>query len=154
MILGGNLGSEATSKGSNRAAAETHAGALAELACSDAEELGEALQYQLLAPFMALNFGTKPEETPLPFWDAAPDDDARAWVAAQAQFAGAVKAFGEAGIEIKNLEEVGRRFGLELSAAVSVKELPGNKPPPPPAPLGGKPGAKKPTAKPAKKAAK
>lgn len=148
MILGGNLGAEATSKGSNRAAAETHADSLSELAGGDSEILGEALQYQLLAPFMALNFGVKPEGAPLPFWDADPEEDARSWVVAQGQFAAAVKAFADGGVEITNLEEVGRRFGLDLSSAVSVKELPGNMPPPPPAPLAG-PGAKKSPAKPA-----
>jgi len=147
MLLGGNLGAEATSKGSNRAAAETHAGALAELAVGDQEELGEALQCQLLAPFMGLNYGT--DAVPLPFWDCDPVDDARAWSAAQAQFAGTVKTLADAGVEIGNLVEVGRRFQLELKAAVKVGDLQAHQDPPPPAPVVGA-GAKK---KPAKAAA-
>jgi phage gp29-like protein len=143
LLLSGNLGSEATSKGSNRAAAETHAGGLAELAAGDAERLGYCLQQQLLRPFMMLNYGK--EEPPLPFWDADPADDARAWVPAQAQLATAVKAFAEAGVEISNLAEVGRSLNLELKSDVKVGELQVHKDPPKPvAPPGG---AKKPAAK-------
>lgn len=148
MLLGGNLGAEATSKGSNRAAAETHAGALNELAAGDAEELAECLQYQLLAPFMALNFGT--DAVPLPFWDADPADDVRAWAPAQAQLSQTVAALAEAGVEIKNLEEVGRKYGLELGSAVKVADLQAHQEPPAPVVQPGgakKPAAKKPAAK-------
>ncbi len=151
ILLGGNLGAEATSKGSNRAAAETHAGGTAELAVGDQKEFGKALQYQLLRPFMALNYGT--DAVPLPFWDCDPADDARAWVAAHAQFAGAIKAFAEAGVEVTNLTEVGRRFGLELKSAVEVGDLQAHQEPPPPAPVVGATGSKKPV-KPAAKGKK
>lgn len=143
MLLGGNLGAEATSKGSNRAAAETHADSLTKLAAGDAETLGCALQYQLLRPFMALNYGT--DAVPLPFWDADPEDDARVWAAAQVQFSATVKAFAEAGVEITNLQDVGRRFGLELSSAVKVGDLQAHQEPPAPVVQPG--GAKKPGAK-------
>lgn len=150
LLLSGNLGSEATSKGSNRAAAETHAGGLAELAAGDVEVLGYCLQWQLLRPFMMLNYG-KFEEPCLPFWDADPADDARSWVPAQAQFATAVKAFAEAGVEITNLAEAGRELHLELKSDVKVGELQVHKDPPKPVPA---PGAKKPAAKKKKAAAK
>jgi phage gp29-like protein len=144
MLIGGNLGAEATSKGSNRAAAETHSAALAELAAGDAEELAQALQYQLLRPFMLLNYGT--DAVPLPFWDADPDDDARAWVPAQGQFMVALAGLAKGGVKVKNLAEVGRKLGLELEySSEGVVDKIANPPKPDPA---SKPGASK-SAKPA-----
>lgn len=144
-LLGGNLGAEATSKGSNRAAAETHAGSLAELAAGDVKQLGYCLREQLLRPYMLLNYGGK-APPPTPFWDADPSDDQRAWVAAQAQFAGAVKALAEAGVEISNIADVGRGLGLELRPAVKVGDLQTHQDPPKPAPAPGKTKAAKPAA--------
>jgi phage gp29-like protein len=143
-LIGGNLGAEATSKGSNRAAAETHASGLAVLAGGDQKKIGRELRRQVLGPFMSLNYGVKLPEVPLPYWAANPERDSRVLVPLQAQLATTVKTFSEAGVKVGNLSDVGRNLGLELSEEVAVKELPGNKPPPAPvvAPGGGKTKAK------------
>lgn len=121
QLLGGNLGAEATSKGSNRAAAETHAGELQKLAGGDQKRIGRALREQLLRPFYQLNYAGA-SDVPLPYWDANPIYDARAWVPAQAQFATTVKTLAEAGVGVKNLEESGRAVHLELEYEVTVTE--------------------------------
>jgi phage gp29-like protein len=143
QLLGGNLGAEATSKGSNRAAAEVHSDSLAGLAGADQKRLGQELRRQVLGPFMSLNFGVPLPEVPTPYWAANPEHDARQWAPARAQLATTLESLSHAGVEVTNLEEVGAEFGLELKAAVKVGELPANMPPPPPAPADSPPAAGK-----------
>lgn len=143
-LIGGNLGAEATSKGSNRAAAETHASGLVVLAGGDQKKLGRELRRQVLGPFMSLNYGVDLPEVPLPYWAANPERDPRAWTGSQLELAQSVQTFSTAGVKVGNLDEVGRGLGLTLSEEVAVAELPANKPPPAPVVAPG--GAKKPAA--------
>jgi phage gp29-like protein len=143
QLLGGNLGAEATSKGSNRAAAEVHGDSLMKLAGADQKRVGRELRRQVLAPFMSLNFGVELAEVPIPYWAANPEHDARQWAPARAQLATTCESFAKAGVEVANLEEVGQEFGLELMAAVKVGDLQVHQEPPAPAPAPGGAGAKK-----------
>jgi phage gp29-like protein len=150
QLLGGNLGAEVTKSGGNMGAAATHSGELPKLAGADQKRIGRMLRRQVLGPVFSLNYGVSLEDVPTPYWDANPENQQ---LIAQTQFtaAQAIAALSTAGIEIQNLDEVGRTIGMQLKSAVKVAELPGNTPPPAPvvAPAGA--GAKKTKAKPAGK---
>ena len=118
MLLGGNLGTEVATTGANRAAAEVQALNLdREKAMIDAKQLSVTLREQLLKPFMRLNFG-ETMDVPTPFWDVAPAEDVRGWVAAQTQFAELLNRMTTSGFKLDNAEKLAQDYGMRLSPAL------------------------------------
>lgn len=140
MLLGGNLGTEVTSGGASRAAAETHRSSLdRSLAKNDARRLGAVLRDQFLRPFFELNFGPD-ADVPFPFWDTCPEEDIRTWAEAQSKFAATLEVLGRAGYLVENLEDLGSQYGLSLTKS-KPGIAPDGSPPPAPAPATAAPGA-------------
>jgi phage gp29-like protein len=115
MLLGSNIGTEqSAATGGSRAAAETSAMAVdREKAKADEKRLSQALKDQLLRPFFALNFGPS-ADVPCPYWDVAPEADAREWADAQVAFVGMLNQLRTSGFRLKNAEDLALEYGLEL----------------------------------------
>lgn len=115
MLLGGNLGREVASTGSNRAAAETHDGKTVKLAVPDSEALAQCFKEQVVWPFFYFNKpGVEARAVPLPVWDVEPPEDIQERAAAQETFGKALESIGRAGYEVVNIKELAEQFGLEL----------------------------------------
>ena len=126
MLLGSNIGTEQSSAtGGSRAAAETsQAGIDREKALADEKRVSQTLHEQLLEPFFALNFGPS-VSVPCPFWNVAPEDDARTWADAQAAFVGMLNQIRSTGYKLKNAAELGQDYGLELEIDPDAPPAPG-----------------------------
>lgn len=113
LVLGGNAQTESVGSAGNRATAEVQAGGLTKKARADERKLAKCLQQQLVRPFFELNFGGN-VEIPKPYWDVAPEEEIRVWENSRLQFANMLKALGEAGMKVTNLESIAGDLGLEL----------------------------------------
>lgn len=93
-IAGQNLSSEV--KGGSYAAASVHAAIAHQILAADAEALSEQIHDQILAPYVAANFGAAP--VPYPVWDTTPPEDAQQRVQTMKVLGEAIAALDAVGI--------------------------------------------------------
>lgn len=146
-LLGQNLTTQV--KEGSLAAARVHADVRQAILEADARALSKTIHNQILRPWAMLNFGDA-DLAPRVSWDVRPQEDLQAKAATFSAFATGLGAMKTAGLEVQNIQEFARRFGI---VGLEVKDIP--PPPPPPAPGGapgafGKPGASSPQAAPEK----
>lgn len=113
-ILGGNLSTEVTNTGGNRAASQTHYSVEKELSQSDGYALAECLNEQLL-PYIALfNLGPEAAEiAPSMQWNVRPGESLTDTISALQAFA-SLSNMPIKGYRIGNLPEIAQRLGIDL----------------------------------------
>jgi phage gp29-like protein len=113
-LLGGNLASEVVDQGA-RATAETHRGVERSKAKADAEKLSTDLRRQGLFPIVGYNVAAVAVDViPWPKWDTEPVQDDKAEAESKEAFGKALKAIGDAGYDVENVDDLAKRYGLEL----------------------------------------
>lgn len=114
-ILGGNLSTEVTNTGGNRAASQTHYSVEKEMSETDAHALAECLNEQLLPLVGLFNLGEKAiYAAPKMRWAIRPGESLSDTMAALQAFA-ALAQTNIPGYRIDNLEEIARRLGIDLT---------------------------------------
>jgi len=78
----------------------------------------------LLRPFFELNFSGA-AVVPCPYWDVAPEDDAREWADAQTAFVGVLNTIRTTGYKLKNAEDLALEYGLEIEEDPDAPPAPG-----------------------------
>lgn len=116
-ILGGNLSSEVTSSGGNRAASQTHAGIEQEIARTDAATLSHLLESQVFPYITDFNFGFK-ELSPRIDWIIESGEDKASMASALSTALGILKEHFPDKI-VTNIDSLMEQFGLELADAQS-----------------------------------
>lgn len=120
-ILGGNLSTEVTNTGGNRAASQTHYSVEKELSETDSKVLGSTLSRQFLPWLVSFNFGEELRElSPSVTWIIRAGESINDIVSSMNSLMSIIQNAKEAGYEIENIEDIASKLGL------SLKKLPEN----------------------------
>lgn len=132
--LGSHLAFEVTDRGSY-AAAETHGGVTRELVQGDAKMMEEVLNLQIVYPFTVANYGEGLAATCCPKlkWKIDVEEDFAGVTKAFQTFCAGLKQAADAGYAVKNLDQLGTRFGFQFERIAAPTGT--SSPQAPPAPL-------------------
>lgn len=137
-MLGQNLTTEV--KGGSFAATTAHDRIRIDYLRADVDQLATDCQSGILEPWAERANGSR-DLAPYPHWDADPPEDEKATAEGQKAFGEAVTAVQTAGYDVKNIDELGEKYGLKLEKRPEPTPVPGAGP--------GVPGAAPVPAKPA-----
>lgn len=111
LMLGQNLTTEV--KGGSFAAASAHDRIRIDYLRADVDQLATDCQTGILEPWAERSNGSR-DLAPYPKWDADPPEDEKAAAEGQKAFGEAVTAIQAAGYDVKNIDELGEKYGFKL----------------------------------------
>ena len=120
-ILGQNLTSEV--KEGSLAAARVHADVRQAILEFDARALSQTIYTQMARPFAAVNFGNA-DLAPRTEWEITPYEDNQTAANTFMSLSVAVNNLRTAGLKVRDVEALGKEFGLRLNAANFEEVLP------------------------------
>lgn len=123
-ILGSNLATEVSGAGS-LAATKVHRGVEISKATAGGQKLSTEIRQQGLFPIVSYNLAgvSTIDVIPWPRWDTAPPEDDAANATAAETFGKALVQISLAGYQVKNLDALAERYGLELEPKPEPKPL-------------------------------